>query len=376
MIAWCIDVGSWGVTMRESVGAPKFYSIQALRGIAAFLVVIAHSIEHGPSESPNAIVLTGRFGVEIFFVISGFVIMLAAGAGRFSAGQFIARRIWRVVPLYWMTTFLVAAMALASPATFATTVFDLGYLIKSLAFIPMPLPGTLDWRPLFKLGWTLNYEIFFYLLMAMTFWAKSARLRGALVITALLACFVASFFVAPSRSVLAYYANLSVLPFAIGVMMATLGGQRLAQLPGVAKAALAVLAFGLTLLFYQTPYDQTKVLSGHLVMAAAAGTVVAAFLALEGRGRRSFLKWCGDISYSLYLTHMFVVGAGWVLINRLYPDAGYLGLTVMIAGIIGASLVVAHLSYRILEKPLLGLFPKQRNREPSLKYAKPAQNSC
>ena len=76
-----------------------FYSIQALRGLAASLVVIAHIFEHPSRGDANALLLTGRFGVEIFFIISGFVMTHVAGEGAFSPGPFAVRRIMRIVPL-------------------------------------------------------------------------------------------------------------------------------------------------------------------------------------------------------------------------------------------------------------------------------------
>ena len=76
-------------------------SIQILRGVAAGLVVIAHVIEHADWVSGDPVLITGRFGVDIFFVISGFIITYITGDGPFDPKVFAIRRIFRVVPLYW-----------------------------------------------------------------------------------------------------------------------------------------------------------------------------------------------------------------------------------------------------------------------------------
>ncbi len=175
-----------------------FYSIQALRGLAASLVVIAHIFEHPSRGDPNALLLTGRFGVEIFFVISGFVMTHVAGEGAFSPGAFAVRRIMRIVPLYWVCTLLVFAVALVAPALFKTTTADVKHLVLSLFFIPAPDPqAASDWRPLFKLGWTLNYEMFFYAALLLLFWCRQRIQRSVILTVALGALVLLSFAIPP-----------------------------------------------------------------------------------------------------------------------------------------------------------------------------------
>lgn len=333
----------------------RLVSVQALRGVAAFLVVVAHAIEHAPGRSGDAILLTGRFGVEIFFVISGVVILLAAGAGTFSPVKFMARRIWRVVPLYWLTTALFAVMAFALPKLFRTTLFDAEYLLRSLFFIPMPLPGGTDWRPLFKLGWTLNYEMFFYALMALLFWCASMKQR-AVALTLILGAFAGASFVLPAKSgILAFYANLNVLPFICGVWLAIWVATGLVRGREMRWALLALAAL-LTALFYQLPFALTKDLGGHALMTLTALFIVAAALCFEqALSRFGASKWIGDISYSLYLTHMFVLGIAWAVLGKLGIEPGTVLGGVGTVGMILASLVVADLSYRFFERPLLNL---------------------
>jgi exopolysaccharide production protein ExoZ len=248
----------------------KLYSIQALRGIAAFLVVVAHSIEHGPGHASNSIILTGRFGVEIFFVISGLVVLIAAGPTSFSPRKFLIRRLWRVAPLYWLTTFMVAGIAIIMPRMLLSTSFEPTYLLRSLVFIPTPVPGSLDWRPLFKLGWTLNYEVFFYIVVALTFACRTMAMRGGVILVVMAAFILSAFFVTPKSSILAFYANLNLLPFAGGVLLAIFLPSRFSALPRSAKWFVGILAVLATIAFYQVPFDMTKALHGHLIMAGAA----------------------------------------------------------------------------------------------------------
>jgi len=348
--------------MNRSGASRQLYSIQALRGMAALLVVFAHSIEHGPGHATNAVMLTARFGVDIFFVVSGLVVLLAAGPEQFSPFVFMKRRIWRVAPLYWATTLFVAATAVIAPKIFLTTTFDMSYLLSSLFFIPAPRPGSLDWRPLFKLGWTLNYEMFFYLLIALTFWCKSLRLRGQILIAAIFALIIYAAFV-PARSFAAFYASYNLLPFVAGVVLAMLVPARIAKLPKSARIVGLLIAIAATSMFYQTPFADTKLLRGHILMGSAAVMIVASALSLEYKIRGvAWFKWCGDVSYSLYLTHMFVIGAGWAVLRWLGIGGSSIAGYAAVTGMIIAALVVADLTYRFVERPLLRAIGRRQTR--------------
>jgi peptidoglycan/LPS O-acetylase OafA/YrhL len=334
----------------------QIYSIQALRGLAALAVVIAHAFEHGKLGGIPAL-FAGRFGVEVFFVISGFVITLAAGTGQFDPKDFAIRRFLRVAPLYWATTFLVAGLAFALPAVFKTTVFDLEYFLKSIFFIPEPLPGTRDWRPLFKLGWTLNYEIFFYVLVGAFFWCRSGLMRSALLMVVMTALLALSFGVLPRSGIVAFYANLNLMPFMAGVVICELTRQRPGILSSMASYAPLLLAAALAAIIWALTFthEEYRALPGHVALSTAAAAVVVAALSLERVfGRSSTIwSWLGNISYSLYLLHLFVVGVGWAVVRRL-GGGGYDSVVtfVGIGAMIVASLIVATLGYRLFEVPL------------------------
>jgi exopolysaccharide production protein ExoZ len=327
-----------------------FYSIQALRGLAASLVVIAHIFEHPSRGDPDALLLTGRFGVEIFFVISGFVMTHVAGEGSFGPGAFAFRRMMRIVPIYWVCTLLVFAVALAAPALFKTTTADVKHLVLSLFFIPAPDPqAPTDWRPLFKLGWTLNYEMFFYAALMLLFWCRRRIQRLVILTVALGALVLLSFVIPPKASALAFYANIALIPFLVGVWLAE-ASLLFARVPRWGIAALVAAAALSTAWLYQLPFDSMRDFAPHLVMTLAATLLVASGLTLERQfPRRGLMQTVGNSSYSLYLTHMFVVGAAWAAIERVdLPTAVHWGLTPLIYA---AALVTAYCSYRVIELP-------------------------
>ena len=154
---------------------PTFRGIQALRGFAAALVVVLHATGQpfGMEASKPWVWMRGHAGVDIFFVISGFVMAISAtGQGRPTAGEFLRRRILRIVPLYWIFTLVMLAKILAvkvHPGLGRDVVHlqtPIGYVLASLFFIPYRNSQG-DIAPVLAVGWTLSFEMLFYLLFAL-----------------------------------------------------------------------------------------------------------------------------------------------------------------------------------------------------------------
>ena len=127
-------------------------SLQIIRAIAATSVVYFHI---------GALPRFGFFGVDIFFVLSGFVMALVVSQGQ-SAKKFAINRIARIVPLYWVLTTGILILAAIKPDLFASTTANLTNYLKSLLFIPY-FNESGELYPMLAVGWTLNYEMFFYL---------------------------------------------------------------------------------------------------------------------------------------------------------------------------------------------------------------------
>jgi len=153
--------------------------IQYLRAFAAMSVVWLHAIEQMPGAGATFDLHFGASGVDVFFVISGFI-MLATTRGRdTTAAGFLVRRLLRVAPLYWLATLAMLAGSLLAPAAFHTLRYSAATVVESLLFIPhwsLAFPGN-AW-PVLVPGWTLNYEMFFYVLFALSL-ALPARWRLA-----------------------------------------------------------------------------------------------------------------------------------------------------------------------------------------------------
>ena len=172
----------------------KLSSIQILRGIAASLVVFLHILasmdtyyHYSIISNYPALAAFLESGVDVFFVISGFI-MFAVTQNKFGQGYawtFIKKRAFRVLPLYWAFTFFYVTLLLLIPSAFNTSSFDLLKLIQSLFFIPH-FNNSGDVMPVVSVGWTLNFEMYFYVCFAIALLlSKKVGLFIALIIIVL-----------------------------------------------------------------------------------------------------------------------------------------------------------------------------------------------
>lgn len=309
-------------------------TIQALRAMAAVLVIFQHIM----------IVLLGSFGVDIFFVISGFVIAYVGASEK--PGEFFLKRLFRIVPLYWLGTVAVFAIAGVAPSLLNSTTTNVTELIKSLFFIPYVKDNGLT-HPVLFLGWTLNYEMFFYAIftVALTFGAK----RAPVIATAVIASLVLIGLLFPIDSEpFRFWTRPIMLEFLFGawIYVAWQKGVKLRVNPGFALAAGAAL---LVLMGWE---ESTKAFDWiePLSFGIPAATIVVLALACEGKIKVSAaLLAIGDASYSLYLFHPYLVYPAQKIISHFTPNP--LAIVLAIPFMIAVSIGFALLSYRTIERP-------------------------
>jgi exopolysaccharide production protein ExoZ len=183
--------GAGGRTLKGAT--QQFTGVQVLRFAAAMLVVVMHITQaisiHITGTGPSHYWGAGSAGVDIFFVISGFVMAMstsslpAAGPARLpqlsAAWVFMRRRLLRIAPLYWFYTLLKVALLLAMPALAARSSVEPGHLAASLFFIPAMSPWGLV-QPTLPVGWTLNFEMLFYAVFAAAIALGAPRIRFCL----------------------------------------------------------------------------------------------------------------------------------------------------------------------------------------------------
>lgn len=330
---------------------PTLVSLQVLRAAAALLVLVHHASYDADTVAAHAGVGAldvGRsfdltFGVHLFFVVSGFIMLRTArGFGRpRAAAVFMARRIIRVVPLYWLLTSAALVVGLVAPAALNTPPVSLGVALGSYLFVPVMRAGG-EVRPVLGQGWTLDYEMFFYLLFTLAMlmprraglWALSAALLGLVGLGRL---------VPAATPILAVWTDGMLLEFLFGMAIGLAGERGVTLGPAAAAAALMVgcgAAVGLgpagLSLDAMAPWAAQGLPAAAIVAGCALGPLWPA------RGPVLGAALLGDASYSLYLSHPFAVRAlreVWIAsVPATVPLALYLVSAIVAA--VGAALLL------------------------------------
>ena len=313
-------------TLRQSGLFLRFmiHNIQALRALAAMLVVLVHLNPLLPWPAPD-------WGVDLFFVLSGFIMVIAATP--LGPALFAGKRIARIVPLYWLVTLFTVVCAVVLPTYFQNTTANLADITRSLLFIPFTKDG-LELRPILYVGWTLNYEMFFYALFAVGLALRRPVIFSTISIVALVSIGI---FV-PLGTMASFYTSPLLLQFAFGMLIGVVYLRRALVLWQAAILAICAI----TLLSIGHAFPAHRAFSYGLPAAA----LIYAAASLEAHGwRQRGLSALGDASYALYLTHAFIAGAA-LSISAFVP--AYL----LVPGAVIASCLVALLTYRFVERPL------------------------
>lgn len=310
----------------------KLNGIQWLRGAAAILVVMFHAAGRwGYSFG------VGEAGVDIFFIMSGFIMWTVADS-RITPLRFLRDRVARIVPIYWFATGLMALGGLAG--LFPHLIVTAPRIVQSLLFIPYVSDGLHAW-PLLVQGWTLNYEMLFYLIFACLIPLPKAFRLGALVgILSLLTAF--GYLWPPHDVALAFFTDPILLEFAVGALL----GQYFTHGTIGRPLAIAMVLLGVAL-FTVDGLAHVQV-ARVLTLGLPAVLIVSGTIAIEKFGIR-FGVWplvfLGDASYSIYLFHTFAIS----LAARVLHNA-WGGLAPVIATVLGVGVGCA--AYVVLEKPI------------------------
>ncbi|MXP27021.1 acyltransferase family protein [Altererythrobacter indicus] len=335
-------------------------SIQILRAYAAITVLIGHSfleVLHTNGLKPSFNVFPLVAGVDIFFVISGFI-MFYTSADLFQkkggSWLFLKRRFIRVVPLYWFFTTLMLLALVALGQFVRSTQLDIGNVISSYLFLPYAREGGRI-APILSLGWTLNYEMFFYVIFSVFIIFKRQFALAGLLITLLLLS-VIGVILQPSLAIFKFWTDSVILEFGIGCIL----GYFYSTIYEKKSLNLAIFfaIAGLCLLILMRNIDLPRLFIGGI---PACLLVLGGLLLPEKNDKKfpAFLLLLGNASYSLYLCHRFVLRILTIAMSKLsIPANAAVPLYVVLALII--SIPVAVLVYRYIETPMVNVMRKKR----------------
>lgn len=323
-------------------------TIQYLRAVAAALIAFQHAM-----GIPAFIYYTAHFGtvgVDLFFMISGFIMWTTTRDNTRGPKAFWLARIIRIVPLYWLFTAAYVVAALVTPTSFFSLKLDPVHIVKSFLFIPAMHPNLGLAAPVFTLGWTLNYEAFFYLFFGLCLLIASLRVRFIVLAAIFCILVILGAWLQPTGPILSSYLDPIILEFLSGIILAILAPYlaRCGAILGAILFAVGVVWIGVV---YAHEWTLPRLVS-HAVpsIMAVTGALMLEPWARTHQSRIGLLL--GDASYSIYLVHPF---AQRVFLLAVIHTIGVskINATIYIFSTFFISIVAGVVCYLVLERRVL-----------------------
>lgn len=338
--------------------------LQALRFFAATAVVVFHAtrylvlypansvLAHSPFLESKFFTQLAQAGVDIFFVISGFIIFYISGPyrdGLLPVSHFLKRRFLRIYPLYFV---VIAAIVSVSVYYVYVRHLDPPYDIApwrviSAFFLVPSFDGFGGTAPILIAAWTLTYEAFFYLCFAGCLYVAPKHLiAGLLVLFSIIIIVFRS--IEPENAFSAVFRSTIVFEFLFGATVATLyRKQRIPDFP------ITFIGFGIAclLLHQELPNPDYR----FLVWGIPACLIVAGFISLEASGRRPYRFWTdlGSASYAIYLVHIVVIDVAIRLIGKVpLPIQNESVVALIVLAVILASLAIGTIMFVSIDRPV------------------------
>jgi peptidoglycan/LPS O-acetylase OafA/YrhL len=326
-------------------------SIQYLRGLAALAVVLHHAsgaiLVHYAVEQKD-FYSWGAGGVDLFFIISGFIMMYITFGKEINVKDFLYKRIIRIYPIFYVYATIALMIFLISPNSINRSASLPTKVLPSYLLIPYT-----EFVNLVQVAWTLVYEVHFYFLFALSllFFNKYRYIFAGLF----LSFFSISSLLNYESFYLKYISDPIILEFLLGMILFFLVSKKITK-DLVCLIIFAFIAFlilkvnnGLPerIIYYGLP---SFVLMYLLLSLDYKGLS----LSKDNIVSKVLLK-LGDSSYSLYLSHSFVLGAGVIVLNRMHLINNNT-VQVMIFILSICAVIWGWISYKFIEKPLINFF--------------------
>lgn len=332
---------------------PNVRPMEGLRGFAVFLVFLVHYTSlsapwvtgAGLRAFTKAIHAIGNTGVDLFFVLSGYLIYGSLMAREQGYSAFLWRRVRRIYPAFIVVFVLYVGLSLTMPAS--SKIPDDGaatYLLQNL----MLLPGIFEIEPMISVAWSLSYEMLYYALLPLVIFAAELRRRSvgwrvgfflAIAIVGLIYCALAT---GPVRLVI----------FISGILLYEAMKSRIAPPSSLMTIGALIAGVG----FVGVTSVGTSVEAGVLF----ATFFVLCYRCFKGDSRlaRAFswtpLRWLGNMSYSYYLLHGLAIQVALMAVAKIMPTAEHQALFYfgMMPIVFAATLVPTAALFLLVERPM------------------------
>lgn len=334
----------------QSKPAQRIESIQYLRAIAACGVALLHTLNlvEYASDITIPFKVSLASGVDLFFVISGFIIYSTFIQVRMSPAEFFYNRITRILPLYWLVTIVYVPVMFTSEHL--RRAYSLANLVKSLLFIPYAN------GPVLGVGWTLDYEMFFYTIFALTLVLARSNI---LAFTLLIYSALVTFGIVLNQSnddVIAWFSRSLVCEFVFGMIVAKLYLEAIYRVNTVISAVMILSAGVIILAAAGLNTDIEHSGFRPVFFGLPALMILTAMISIERNGVKFLndaLITLGNASFSIYLTHIFPVLALALFYKMAWWPKSVIGSTLFVASSILSILFIGICTHLWIEKPLL-----------------------
>lgn len=346
-------------------------TLQSFRGVAAILVLLYHvGVVLNPAYKENYLggVFSpfGAFGVDFFFVLSGFIIFYAHSSdlGSKKLIPYLKKRFMRIYPIYWMVTLPIIPLLFLFPALGTQgTETEFGNIMKSVILFPNQTP------PVLGVAWTLTHEVFFYLVFGLIF--IMLKPKYAISVAAVWVVITLFSFVNMMNLKDLFYMdfifNAYNLEFVMGMVSGYLVSTQRIPTPKI------FLTIGIVLFALAGIDKEFQIVDFHRVASfgIASFFLVCGAAALDINSKVNtpkMMKFLGDASYSIYLTHYPVI----ILLSKVITAIGVtklIGAGASMHLIAAMTLIVGCLFHVIIEKPLLRTIRTKVKKEPVLMHA-------
>lgn len=338
----------------------RLRTIQFLRAFAAVFVVLFHikavNYKYFHNLALPDIFSLGKCGVDLFFVISGFIMIHVTKNIKPSADSsldFIKKRFIRIYPVYWFYSFLVLIVFFVHPTIVNSSQGGEIDIVSSFLLLPQ------IHLPLLMVGWTLTYEIYFYILLAVAIpfisWSNYKYYFSVIIILILM-----SFFIDIKNTYISFALNPLIIEFILGAYCAYLSNYLLLKSSNFLLKSIyisIVMLLLLITLYGLTKPDISTNISRVFIFGIPSVFCVFILTSLESLGYIkniklfSFLEKIGDSSYSLYLSHILILNAFCLIWNKFFQSCYLLDLLeVFMVAIL--MIMYGYVSYCFLERRL------------------------
>lgn len=328
----------------------EILTIQYLRAIAVLLVVYVHSLEQFPWLKMIFNTSIGNAGVDLFFVISGFIMVYSTHNKNINGLHFFWHRILRVVPLYWFFTISLVVLAFLIPEVLESVELKTSHVLSSLFFIPASSPVYPDrFWPVLIPGWTLNYEMAFYALFAISLVFKDKY--RLIFLTIIMFGLVALGFQLNSKSVFSFYSDMIIIEFLVGVVLGYLFVN--GKLPKNTFLGVVIAIVGV--LYFMSIHSFTS--TNRFFDAGITASFIVLGALLIDHSKKAEISWLhllGNASYSIYLSHIFALGLyrfiresmGFVYDQNIFNGVLLVLVAIALSALVGVAV------YRLIELPI------------------------